>query len=61
VQPRAAYYSADFNEFLLPYDAVRTAGSPEADLTAFLSTTYDAAATLAGWNRDELERKEVPA
>jgi hypothetical protein len=61
LQPRAAYYSTDFNEFLLPYDAVRTAGSPEADLTAFLSSTYDAAATLGGWNRDELERKEVPA
>jgi uncharacterized protein DUF5996 len=56
VQPRAAVYSTDLNEFILPYEAVRTAGSPDDDLTAFLTTTYDAAATLGGWNRDELER-----
>ncbi len=60
VQPRAAFYSTDFNEFILPYEAVRTSSSPDDDLTAFLATTYDAAATLGGWNRDELERKELP-
>ncbi len=60
VQPRAAFYSTDFNEFILPYEAVRTSSSPNDDLTAFLATTYDAAATLGGWNRDELERKELP-
>jgi hypothetical protein len=59
VQPRAAFYSTDFNDFILPYEAVRTAASPDADLTAFLTTTYDAAATLAGWNRGELERVAV--
>jgi hypothetical protein len=56
VRPGAAFYSTDFSEFILPYEAVRTAPSPEADLTAFLSSTYDAAADLAGWNRAELER-----
>jgi len=56
VQPRAAYYDTGFNEFILPYDAVRTAHSPDDDLTAFMTTTYDAAATLGGWNRKELER-----
>jgi len=60
VRPRAAFYSTDFNEFILPYEAVRTSSSPDDDLTAFLTTTYDAAATLGGWNRDELERKELP-
>jgi hypothetical protein len=60
VQPRAACYNTDFNEFILPYEAVRTSSSPDDDLTAFLTTTYDAAATLGGWNRDELERKELP-
>jgi len=60
VRPRAAFYSTDFNEFILPYEAVRTSSSPDDDLTAFLRTTYDAAATLGGWNRDELERKELP-
>jgi hypothetical protein len=59
VQPRAAFYSTDFNEFILPYEAVRTARSPDDDLTAFLTTTYDAAATLGHWSRGELERKAV--
>ncbi|HXI31701.1 MAG TPA: DUF5996 family protein [Vicinamibacterales bacterium] len=57
VQPAAAYYSTDFNEFILPYEAVRTAPSPADALTAFLTSTYDAAAALAGWDRTSLERK----
>jgi len=57
VQPAAASYNTDFNEFILPYEAVRTAPSPSDALTAFLTTTYDAAATLAGWDRTSLERK----
>jgi hypothetical protein len=59
VQPRAAFYSSDFNEFILPYEAVRTSRAPDEDLTAFLATTYDAGATLGGWNRAELERRAV--
>jgi hypothetical protein len=56
VRPGAAYYNRDLNEFVLPYEAVRTAGSPAAELKAFLESTYAAAADLAGWNRAELER-----
>ena len=56
VRPSAASYSSDFSEFLLPYEAVRTANSPEADLTVFFTSTYNAAADLAKWNRIELER-----
>jgi hypothetical protein len=56
VAPAAAFYSKEFKEFILPYAAVRTGGSPEADLRSFLRTTYDAAATLAGWDRHALER-----
>ena len=37
--------------------AARTARNPAGELTAFLNTTYEAAATLAGWNRAELERR----
>jgi len=59
VRPAAAFYSRDFNEFVLPYDAVRTSPSPADDLTAFLISTYAAAATLGGWNRDALERKAL--
>jgi Family of unknown function (DUF5996) len=57
VQPAAAFYSADFSEFILPYEAVRAAKSPEDDLTAFLRTTYAAGADLGNWNRAELERR----
>jgi hypothetical protein len=57
VRPAAAYYHKDLSEFVLPYEAVRTAASPVDDLTAFLESTYDAAADLARWNRSELERR----
>jgi hypothetical protein len=40
----------------LPYDVVRRAASPDAALEAFVDSTYDAAATLAGWDRAALER-----
>jgi len=56
VEPAAAYYHQEMSEFILPYDAVRSASSPTGDLLSFLRSTYDRAATLAGWNRAELER-----
>jgi len=56
VEPAAAFYSGDFSEFILPYETVRTAASPEAALYAFLRATYDAGAALAGWDRGALER-----
>ena len=56
LRPNAATYNTDLSEFLLPYDAVRQARSPEADLLGFLESTYDAAADLAGWDRRLLER-----
>ncbi len=57
VQPRAAFYSKDLSEFILPYEAVRNSSSPESDLTAFLETTYNAGADLGKWDRANLERK----
>ena len=50
-----AYFHKDLGEFVLPYDAVRTAEDPEGKLLAFLQATYDAAAERAGWDRRELE------
>jgi len=44
------------SEFLLPYEAVRTAANPEASLRAFLDSTYNAAADLSNWERAKLER-----
>jgi hypothetical protein len=60
VQPAEAYFHETLGEFLLPYDAVRTAADPDAALLAFLQSTYEAAADLAGWNRTSLEREPVP-
>jgi len=56
VQPEAAYYHPELNEFVLPYEAVRTAASPDDALIAFMRSTYDRAATLGGWDRQALER-----
>jgi hypothetical protein len=55
VHPAEAFFSAALGEFLLPYDAVRTAADPEAALMAFLQSTYEAAARSAGWDRAALE------
>ncbi len=55
-RPPAAAYLVALSEFILPYEAVRTSRRPADELTAFLESTYDAAADLAGWNRGELER-----
>ncbi len=55
VQPEAAFLSKELGEFILPYDAVRTAREPEAALMEFLQSTYEAAADLAKWERKELE------
>lgn len=55
VAPADAVFDATLGEFLLPYDAVRTAADPEQTLLVFLQDTYEAAASLAGWNRAALE------
>jgi uncharacterized protein DUF5996 len=56
VRPAGASYNTELGEFLLPYEIVRTATSPEATLREFVDSTYTAAATLAGWDRAALER-----
>jgi hypothetical protein len=55
VAPRAAYWSKELGEFILPYDAVRAANDPALELMAFLRSTYEAAAELAKWDRAALE------
>ena len=57
VQPEGAFYHPELNEFVLPYEFVRRAASPEAAITAFIDSTYDCAAMLAGWDRAALERR----
>ena len=58
VQPAAAFYSTEMSIFVLPYEAVRTSPTPEADLRSFLKSTYETAATLARWDRTSLERSQ---
>jgi len=55
VRPDEAFFSSDLGEFILPYDAVRSAPQPDAALLAFLQSTYEAAADLANWDRAALE------
>ncbi len=50
-----AYYHPELHEWLLPYDAVRGAGDPDALLGAFLQQTYEAAAERGAWDRKALE------
>jgi hypothetical protein len=56
VRPEAAYFHETLGEFILPYDAVRTAVDPAQALLSFLQTTYEGAANLAHWDRIALER-----
>jgi hypothetical protein len=60
VRPAAAAYNPDLREFILPYDAVREAGSPDEVLLEFLESTYRAAADLGRWDRKALERAGDP-
>jgi Family of unknown function (DUF5996) len=55
VLPQAAFFHDQLGEFLLPYDAVRTAPAPDEMLLEFLQTTYEAAANAANWDRAALE------
>jgi len=52
----SARYDQALGEFVLPYEAVRTAADPDQLLLAFLQATYDVAADLADWDRAALER-----
>jgi Family of unknown function (DUF5996) len=52
----AAAYDTGLGQFILPYDAVAKSPDPDALLLAFLQETYEAAATLASWDRRSLER-----
>ena len=55
VRPEAAFYSTDLGEFILPYDAVRTAAAPDATLLDFAQSTFDAAAGAGHWDRAALD------
>jgi len=55
LRPAAAFFHDQMGEFILPYEAVRTAAAPDEVLLDFLQTTYEAAANAANWDRAALE------
>jgi hypothetical protein len=56
--PKEAFYHDKLREFILPYEVVRKAKSPENLLFDFFQSTYLAAANLGGWDRKLLEESE---
>jgi Family of unknown function (DUF5996) len=54
-----AFYDEGLGQFILPYDAVRQASDPDKLLLGFLQETYAAAAELAKWDRQALERESA--
>ena len=57
VDPAAAAFDETLSEFVLPYKEVQRATNPEAELIAFLQSSYDVAANLLHWDRGALERE----
>ena len=57
IRPEEAFYSQELGEFLLLYEDVRSASSPEQALLEFFQSTYEAGARLTQWDREALERK----
>jgi len=56
VRPAEAFYQPEMKEFILMYDEVRNASSPQRALREFLQSTYEAGAVLGHWDRAALER-----
>jgi hypothetical protein len=57
IEPAGAAYDTTLGEFLLPYRVVQQSPDPAAALRAFIESTYERGATLAGWDRAALERR----
>ena len=55
IRPAAASYNKEFSNFILMYDDVRSAEDPRAVVMDFLQSTYEVAATLGHWDRENLE------
>jgi hypothetical protein len=58
--PAAARWSSQLGEWILPYEAVRSAADPGADLRAFLDSVYAAATGAGGWDRTALSYEHPP-
>jgi hypothetical protein len=58
VEPTGASYEPNLHEFVLPYESVRGADSPDEMILQFAQSTYDAASTLGKWDRAAFEEKK---
>ena len=58
-RPKEASYSAQLHEFVLPYEAVRAAESPDDVLLEFAQSTYDAASILGHWDREAFDEANL--
>ena len=54
IAPAAASWSDAIKEWVLPYDAVRKAANPAAEVRAFLDAIYTQCIEAAGWDRKAL-------
>jgi hypothetical protein len=61
IRPAEAFFDTRLDEFALSYDSVRASADPDAAVLAFLQSTYEAGADLAGWNRALLEPSDTPS
>ena len=56
VRPGAAYFNAELGEFVLHYEDARRSAAPDEAILDFFQSAYEAAATLARWDRAALEQ-----
>ena len=54
ISPAAASWSTAIKEWVLPYEAVRNAADPAAELRTFCDAIYTQCIAAAGWDRDAL-------
>jgi hypothetical protein len=54
VRPDSASFSPTMKEFVLPYEEARRSPDPARAILEFAESTYEAGATLAGWDRAAL-------
>jgi len=59
IRPAAAFYHREMREWILPYETIRNEADPSGSIMAFLESTYEAAATLAGWDLDAFAVESV--
>jgi hypothetical protein len=55
LRPEAAHWDDSLGEFILPYDAVRSAPDPRRALLDFLETAYEAGAARLGWDSELIQ------